>query len=184
MKSATPLFHPLARLLHWLMAVLLLSMLFIGVGMVSSLAEWQPRLVAVHKPLGLALLCLVVVRSLVRLTHPAPALPGDLPRVQRLAAHLSHLLLYGLMFALPLVGWAMQGAAGYPLVLAGHAVPTLVAQDADLYALLRAAHGYLAYLLFATVLLHLAAALYHGLIRRDGVLSSMLGRRSSVDRPR
>jgi cytochrome b561 len=83
-------------------------------------------------------------------------------------------LLYGLMLALPLLGWAMQSAGGYPLVLLGWVLPAIAPQDVDLYAGLRSAHGWLAYLLFASILLHLAAALFHGLIRRDGVLAGML----------
>lgn len=173
MKPVVTSFSPLARLLHWLMALLILAMLFIGVGMVGSLAPWQPRLVALHKPLGLFLLGLLVLRIVVRLRQPIPALPVDMPGWQQRLAHLSHGLLYLLMLALPLLGWAMQGAGGYPLVVAGWVVPAIAPQQPDLYALLRAAHGYLAYALFAGVLLHLAAALFHGLIRRDSVLTSM-----------
>jgi cytochrome b561 len=177
MTPVQPSFSLPARLLHWLMALLILLMLFVGVGMVSSVA-WQPRLVSLHKPLGLLLLLLVLIRLAVRLRHPPPALPNDLPRWQKRAAVGSHWLLYLLMFSLPLVGWAMQGAAGVPLVVGGWVVPTIAPHDIALYAALRTAHGYLAYLLFASILLHLAAALFHGLIRRDGVLPSMLGGRS------
>lgn len=174
MKPAVTSFSPLARLLHWLMALLILAMLFIGVGMVSSLSPWQSQLVALHKPLGLFLLGLLALRIVVRLRQPIPALPADMPGWQQRLAQLSHVLLYLLMLALPLLGWAMQGAGGYPLVLGGWVVPAIASRDVDLYAVLRAAHGYLAYGLFACVLLHLAAGLFHGLIRRDGVLASML----------
>ncbi len=163
-----------ARLLHWLMAVLLLAMLFIGVGMVASVSARHQWLVGIHKPLGIALLALVIIRLLVRFTTQQPPLPADLPAIQVLAAKASHWLLYGLMLAMPIIGWAMVSAAGDPVML-GSAVrlPPLLAADPGTFAFLRAAHGYLAYLLFFTVLLHLAAALYHGLIRRDGVLQSM-----------
>ncbi|MEK1905134.1 MAG: cytochrome b/b6 domain-containing protein [Pseudomonas sp.] len=174
MKPVVTSFSPLARLLHWLMALLILAMLFIGVGMVSSLSPWQPQLVALHKPLGLLLLGLLMLRIIVRLRQPIPALPADMPGWQQRMAQLSHVLLYLLMLTLPLLGWAMQGAAGYPLRLGSWLLPAIAPQDADLYALLRGAHGYLAYVLFACVLLHLAAGLFHGLIRRDGVLASML----------
>ena len=103
-----------ARLLHWLMALLLLAMLFIGVGMLSTLSGWHSTLLAIHKPLGLMLLVLLVLRVLVRLRNAPPPLPADLPQWQRLGAGASHVLLYGLMLVLPLVGWTMQGAAGYP----------------------------------------------------------------------
>lgn len=163
-----------ARLLHWLMALLILLMLFIGVGMVSSLGPWQHRLVSLHKGVGLLLLGLLLVRLLVRLRQSPPALPASIPAWQQRLAQVAHGLLYGLMLALPLLGWAMQSAGGYPLVVLGWALPAIAPQDVDLYAELRSAHGWLAYLLFASILLHLAAALFHGLVRRDGVLASML----------
>ncbi|MEE3635800.1 cytochrome b/b6 domain-containing protein [Pseudomonas sp. AL 58] len=165
-----PSFHPLLRGLHWLMALLILSMLFIGVGMISDLSPRHTLLVSVHKLVGLALLVLVLIRIGVRMCVGSPALPSDLPPAQRWAAKASHLVLYGMMLAMPLLGWGMLSAGGYPLPLQ---LPALLPQDIRVYAVLRQAHGWLAYLLFATVLLHLAAALVHGLIRRDGVLRSM-----------
>ncbi len=172
-KSA-PGFSLSARLLHWFMAVGILAMLFIGVGMVASVSERHQWLIAIHKPLGAALLLLVVIRLILRLIRGAPALPDDLAPWQRLLAHASHVLLYVLMFAMPLIGWAMLSAGGYPVVIVGSwLLPAIVPASAGLFAFLRGAHRYLAFLLFATVLLHLAAALFHGLIRRDRVLSSM-----------
>lgn len=168
-------FAPLARLLHWLMAVLLLAMLFIGAGMVASVSERHEWLLHLHKPLGIALLALVVIRLLVRFSTRQPPLPADLPPAQVLAAKASHWLLYALMLAMPLLGWAMISAAGDPVMLSNSLqLPAIVPANAQLFAFLRKAHGYLAYLLFLTVLVHLAAALFHGLIRRDGVLQSML----------
>ena len=71
-------FHPLHRLLHWLMAILIIAMLFIGVSMVADLSPRHPLLVELHKATGLALLLLVVVRIGVRLTLPHPPLPPGL----------------------------------------------------------------------------------------------------------
>ncbi len=171
MNTSSPAaFHPLARLLHWLMALLILAMLFVGVSMVVDLSPRHTVLISLHKAIGLALLVLVVVRIAMRLTLPHPPLPSDLPPLQRLAASASHLLLYALMLAMPLIGWGMLSAGGYPLPL--H-LPALVPHDLQLYAVLRRAHGWLAYVLFATVLVHLGAALIHALIRRDGVMRSM-----------
>ncbi|AIR90928.1 cytochrome b [Pseudomonas cremoricolorata] len=164
-------FHPLARLLHWLMALLIVAMLFIGVSMVSDLSRAHPLLVELHKATGLALLALVVLRIAVRLSVAHPPLPADLPRVQRWAAGASHLVLYGLMLGMPLLGWAMLSAGGYPRPLE---LPALLPHDLQLYAVLRVAHGWAGYALFAVVLLHLGAALMHAWVRRDGVLQSML----------
>lgn len=168
-------FAPLARLLHWLMAVMIIAMLFIGAGMVASVSERHEWLIHLHKPLGVAILLLVIVRIVVRFSTRQPPLPADLPGWQVLAAKASHLLLYGLMLILPLLGWAMISAAGDPVTLVGAVqLPAIVPANASLFAFLRKAHGYLAYLLFLTVLLHLTAALFHAWVRRDGVLQSML----------
>ncbi|HCP31130.1 MAG TPA: cytochrome B [Pseudomonas sp.] len=147
-----------------------MAMLFIGVSMVTILSVRHPVLVSLHKGTGLALLVLVIARIIVRLSIPHPPLPQDLPAVQRLAAGASHLLLYGLMLAMPLLGWAMLSAGGYPRPLD---LPAIAPHDVQLYAVLRQAHGWAGYLLFATVLVHVGAALMHAWVRRDGVLRSM-----------
>ena len=91
------------------------------------------------------------------------------------AAKASHWVLYLLMFALPLVGWAMLSAAGAPIVVFGAVhLPPILPHDVAMFAVLRAAHTVLALLLFATFLAHLGAALFHALIRRDEVLPSMV----------
>ena len=78
------------------------------------------------------------------------------------------------MLAMPLIGWAMLSAGGYPIVLYGPLhLPPIAPHDAGLYVLPRAAHTWLAYLLFVTILAHLGAALFHALVRRDRVLRSM-----------
>ena len=171
-----------ARLLHWLMAAMVLAMLFIGAGMVSTVDAKHDWLLAIHKPLGIGILLLVIVRIVVRLRHRPPALPADLPAPMKLAAHASHWLLYALLLAMPLIGWAMLSAGGYPVMLGSSLrLPAILPFNPALFAWLREAHRYLAYLLFLTFLAHLGAALYHGLIRRDSVLPSMLrGERHSA----
>jgi cytochrome b561 len=174
MNTSAKHFSGPARLLHWLMAVLIVTMLFVGAGMVTSVSERHQSLIALHKPLGIAILILVLIRIVVRLRNGAPPLPASVPGPQRFVAHLSHLLLYALMLAMPLIGWAMVSAGGYPVTLYGPIhLPPIAPANAWWFARLHFAHTYLAYLLFLTVLLHLGAALFHGLIRRDGVLSSM-----------
>ena len=166
-------FTVLSRVLHWLMAVLILAMLFIGVAMVSSLSDYH-RLVSIHKPIGILILVLVALRLINRLINPAPPLPAGMPAVLRFAAHASHWLLYALMFALPLIGWGMLSAGGYPIELVGSFhLPPILPHSSALYAVLRPAHTVLAYLLFATFLVHLGAALAHAFLFRDGVFESM-----------
>jgi cytochrome b561 len=167
-------FTPLQRLLHWLMAVCILAMLFIGVGMVSTVMPKYLPLIAIHKSLGITILVLALIRLAVRLRYGAPPLPADLPVPMRLAAQLSHYALYAAMIAMPLLGWAMLSAAAYPVVVFGGVyLPAILPQSDALQSLLWDAHFYLAFLFFALILLHLAAALFHGLVRRDGVFESM-----------
>lgn len=178
MNVPTQMFSLPARVLHWLMALLIIAMLFIGIGMVASVSERHDWLIRIHKPLGMAIFILAVIRVFVRLRHPPPPLPADLPALQKLAAYASHYLLYTLMLLMPLIGWAMLSAGGYPVMLSESLrLPPIFPVSPDAFALLRHAHAWLALLLLLTFLAHMGAALYHGLIRRDGVLSSMAGRR-------
>ena len=176
MRTERDGFSGTQRVLHWVMAIMVLAMLFIGVSMVSTLKPRFLILISIHKPLGIAILALAVLRLGVRLRLGAPPLPDDLPQTQALAAKLSHFLLYALLIAMPLVGWGMLSAGGYPIVLYGPLhLPAIMPHDDQLQALLLRTHIVLAYLLFATVLLHVAAALFHALIRRDGVFRAMAG---------
>lgn len=179
MNAQSQIFVLKARVLHWLMAMLILAMLFVGVGMVASVGEVRTVLIAWHRPLGVLILLLVVARVVVRLRNPPPALPADLPVLMRVAARASHLVLYALMFLQPLTGWAMTSASGIPVELGwGLFLPALLPESAMAYAWLRTAHGVLAYAFFLVIFVHIGAALYHGLIRRDGVLRAMVGART------
>jgi cytochrome b561 len=156
------------------MAACILTMLFIGVGMVSTIATKYLPLIAIHKTLGIIILVLALIRLGVRLRYGAPPLPADLPEPMKLAAHLSHYVLYALMIAMPILGWAMLSAANYPVVVFGGIhLPAIAPQSASWHTQLWNAHFYLAFLFFAVVLLHLAAALFHAFIRRDGVFQTM-----------
>jgi cytochrome b561 len=170
------------RVLHWGMAVCILAMLFIGVGMVSTVTTSYLALVSIHKPLGVAILVLVVLRIAVRLRSGTPPLPADLPAPIKLGATLSHLGLYGLMIAMPLLGWGMLSAAAYPIELfPGVFLPAILPQSDSLHTLLWNLHRALAFVFFAVILMHIAAALFHGLVRRDGVLQSMTGGSSPAE---
>lgn len=167
----------IARWLHWSMAAMILAMLFIGVAMVGSLAL-RPWLIDLHRPLGLLILLLALVRLRHRRRHPPPLLPASLPRLQARIAAASHAALYALMFAMPLLGWAMSSAGGYPVTLPfGVALPPLAPRHPALYTVLRGAHGVLGDAFFALVLAHIAGALHHAWVRRDGVFTGMTGKR-------
>jgi cytochrome b561 len=166
-------FTALSRLLHWTMAAMILTMLGIGVAMVASLSNYHV-LVSIHRPLGIAILFLVIVRFVNRLLNPPPPFPATMSRAERLAATASEFLMYALMFVLPLVGWGMLSAARYPIVLFGALhLPYILPHNIMVYAALRKAHTILAYLFFLTFLAHFGAILFHTLIVRDGTFSRM-----------
>jgi cytochrome b561 len=166
-------FTAFSRLLHWTMAAMVLTMLCIGVAMVASLANYQV-LVSIHRPLGIAILILVIIRFVNRLLNPPPPFPATMSRAERLAATASEYTMYGLMFVLPLVGWGMLSAARYPILLYGSLhLPFILPHDAMLYAVLRKAHTILAYLFILMFLAHFGAIMFHTLIVRDGMLKRM-----------
>jgi cytochrome b561 len=166
-------FAAFSRLLHWTMAAMVLTMLCIGVAMVTSLANYH-TLVSIHRPLGIAILILVVIRFVNRQLASLPPFPATMSRAERRVATASELAMYGFMFVLPLVGWGMLSAARYPIVLYGSVqLPFILPHNIMLYAALRKAHSILAYLFFLMFLAHFGAILFHTLIVRDGILKRM-----------
>jgi len=166
-------FPALSRLLHWTMAAMILTMLGIGVAMIVSLGDYH-TLVSIHRPLGIAILLLAVVRFVNRLVSQLPPFPATMSALERRAATASELAMYGLMLVLPLIGWGMLSAARYPIVLYGSVhLPFILPHSPLLYAVLRKAHSVLAYLFFFTFMAHLSAILFHTLIVRDGMLKRM-----------
>lgn len=162
-----------SRILHWVMAVMILSMLFIGVAMVVSPAHYR-WLVALHRPLGIAILILAIIRLINRKLTKLPPFPPTMSAAERVIASSSEKLLYALMIALPLVGWGMLSAGHYPIVMFGSVhLPPILPAHPMLFAVLRHTHTILAYLLFATILAHLGAVLFHTLIVRDRILDRM-----------
>src|SRR5690242_20608380 len=123
-----------SRILHWAMAAMILSMFFIRAAMVASLADYHV-LLSIHRPLGIAILILVVVRFANRRWHKPPPFPITMSRSERVAATASEYLMYILMFVLPLVGWGMLSAGNYPVVLFGSLhLPFILPHNLMLYA--------------------------------------------------
>ncbi len=152
---------------------MVLTMLCIGVAMVASLANYHV-LVSIHRPLGIAILILVVVRFVNRQLSSLPPFPATMSRAERLAAKASEFTMYGLMFVLPLVGWGMLSAARSPIVLYGSLhLPFILPHNLTLYSVLRKTHTILAYLFFLTFIAHFGAILFHTLIVRDGLFKRM-----------
>jgi cytochrome b561 len=163
-----------SRILHWTMAAMILTMLFIGVAMVASLADYHV-LVSIHRPLGIAILILVIIRYVNRRLNSPPPFLADMSSEERFVAHASEMLMYAMMFLLPLIGWGMLSAARYPIVLYGPLhLPPILPQSPMLYAFLRKTHTIVAYLFFVTFIAHFSAVLFHTLIMRDHLIDRMV----------
>jgi len=170
----TQQFTLFSRILHWTMAAMILAMLFIGVAMVASLADYH-LLISIHRPLGIAILVLVIIRYVNRRLNPPPPFLADMSSEERFVAHASEMMMYAMMLVLPLIGWGMLSAARYPIVLYGPLyLPPILPHSPMLYAVLRKTHTIVAYLFFATFIAHFSAVLFHSLILRDHLIDRMV----------
>ena len=169
----------LAIALHWVLALALIGMLAFGLYMTSlPFSPARLKYYNWHKWVGVTVLLLSVLRLVWRLSHRPPALPASIqsamPAWQHLAHHGTHLGLYVLFFAVPLLGWAYSSAAGFPIVLFGvWPLPDFVPVSPELAEALKPWHKYAALSMLALVGLHAAAALKHQFVDRDGLLMRM-----------
>lgn len=172
---------------HWTMAVLIVGMLALGIYM-HELPPTAPetfQLYQLHKSIGFVVLALALFRLIWRLMNPTPKLPDGMHKLERLAAHLGHVGLYALLFAIPITGWFMVSASpwGIPTVVFNvlpvpHlSIPELLGTKEQAESLFKAFHKYAAFLLIALIVVHIAAALKHHFIARDETLKRMLSTR-------
>jgi cytochrome b561 len=176
MSAAPTDYRTPARLLHWGMAVLVLATVPAGFLMVQEGLDraTQNALFIFHKNVGVLLLLLILVRLAYRATHPAPPLPPGLPGWQALAARATHVALYALLLVMPVAGYVRVKAGGFPIeALDAMGVPSLVPRSDELAQVAKAIHFYGALAIAAVILLHVGAALQHGILRKDGVFSRM-----------
>ena len=168
-------YTPVAKGLHWLMAVLILGLLALGLYMSDlPLSPQKLELYSWHKWAGVTVFGLVWLRLLWRLTHRPPALPDTLSPRMRWVAHAGHWALYGLMVVIPLSGWLMSSAKGFQTVWFGvWPIPDLIGKDKALGDFLKEAHEALNSLLMLTLAGHVAAALWHHFVLKDDTLRRM-----------
>lgn len=175
-RNAASGYTATAKLLHWLMAVLIFGL--IGLGLYMEGLPFSPdklKFYSWHKWAGVTAFVLILARLAWNAFHRPPPLPATLPRAMRFAAHAGHATLYVLMVAIPLTGWLMSSAKGVPTVWFGVVpIPDLLAKDEALGDALEATHKYLNWLLIATLVAHIGAALKHHFIDRDDILTRML----------
>lgn len=163
-----------ARWLHWIMALLVLLMIPAGLIMVQKglPRPVQDGLYLFHKNTGVILLLLIITRIAYRWRHKPPPLPAAMPLWQRRVAGLSHLALYVLLVVLPVSGYIRVRAGGFPIEgLDAMGIGTLLPKSEALAKAAQAVHVTSAFILIAVLALHIAAALQHGLLRKDGIWS-------------
>ena len=168
-------YTPVAKGLHWLMAVLILGLLALGIYMSDlPLSPQKLELYSWHKWFGVTVFLLLWLRLAWRVTHRPPALPETLSAPMRLAAHAGHAALYLLMLAIPLSGWFMSSAKGFQTVWFGVLpIPDLLGRDRELGDLLQQVHKLLNLLLMLTLAGHVLAALWHHFVLKDDTLRRM-----------
>ncbi len=197
------------KVLHWLIVVLVIGMI-VGGNVMTDLGWPDPEtakttnfLYLMHKSTGLLILALMVLRLAARIVHGAPLQDPTMPGIQRFVAGATHFLLYGLLFAMPLVGWIATSAGGYmepfygavpipaltpeticgvvgsvPQALGLDVCTSFIGQPGKVQAeTLFGLHEILAKALVATAVLHALGAFYHLFVRQDGVFSRMWFRR-------
>ena len=169
----------IARLFHWTMALVVIPLWLLGKYMVGATGDLmrQYELYQLHKSVGFVVFGLAVLRLAWRLYDPAPPLPDGMDRLERLAAHLSHVGFYVFLLGMPVTGFLMAAASplGIPTVLFGTIpVPHPIAPSADLYKLFQLLHHYMALMLALLLGVHVIAALHHHFYLKDRVLVRMI----------
>jgi cytochrome b561 len=175
-RNTTRRWGAIAQLLHWLIVLLIIAQFTLAL-LADDLPSGMKKLILLsrHKSIGITILVLACLRLGWRWANPTPTLPPTLKPYERLLARGTHLLLYGLLLAIPLTGWMMSSARGFPVSWFGFfQLPDLVPKDKALYELLVSTHETLAWTLVAIVALHVGAALKHHFMLKDDVLRRML----------
>ena len=165
-----------SQLLHWLIVVLIALQAALGLtGIMLPLGVGKLGVLATHKSIGITILTLAVLRLLWRWMNPTPPLPSNLKPYERVLAHFTHKGLYVLLFAMPLTGWIMSSARGFPVSWFNlFQLPDLVSKSEALYGAMVVTHATLASALAVIVALHIAGALKHHYVLKDDTLRRML----------
>lgn len=162
--------------LHWLIALAIIGSFSLGLYMVDlKLSPQKLQFYSWHKWAGVTIFLFVLLRLCWRLLHRPPELPAGIPQWQRSAAAVTHVLLYLLMFAIPLSGWLMSSAKGFQTVWFGVLpLPDLLDKNEGLGDALKQVHELLNFSMAGLVTVHLGAALKHHFLDRDDVLVRMI----------
>ena len=164
-----------ARILHWIIAAIVITMIPLGIAM--SNAESGPAqdfMFKLHLSLGTTLLPLVALRIFWRLTHTPPPLPADIPAIQRLAASLTHFLLYVTLVIQPILGWIGTSAYRAPITVFGlFELPPIWPENRGFSDQIFFAHRNIGIFMAALICVHIGGALFHQFVRKDNLLARM-----------
>jgi len=175
LRNTTQRWGAVAQLFHWLIVALILVQVWLAVRADDLTGMGKLRELAKHKSVGITILMLVILRLLWRSQNPHPPLPDNLKPYERSLARFTHGALYTLLFAIPLSGWTMSSARGFPVSWFGFfTLPDLVPKNHTLYEWLVMTHLTLVCVLGVIVALHVAGALKHHFVHKDDVLRRML----------
>lgn len=167
------------KLLHWVIALMVLVMIPVGVymvrrGLATNFDAVTNQLYTAHKTFGALILLLMIARIAVRFSHGTPAPEPSLNRLQVIAAESVHGLIYLALLVIPVLGWLGVSAYGARGLLGGWELPALLAQNEDLAKVILKYHGYAAFGLVLLLGAHVGAAFLHRFILKDGVVQRML----------
>jgi cytochrome b561 len=169
-------YDPLLRWIHWITAALFIAAMLIGLYCGWQAPGTSPRreLLEVHKSLGVTLFWLAILRLIVRVATVAPREPTSFSLLVRLASKLNHWALYGVLLAMPITGYLFSSAGGYsPKYFSAFSWPRLFGANRELARTGEWLHDSLAYFVYAVVSLHIAATLWHVLVKKDETLAQM-----------
>ncbi|HSV29428.1 MAG TPA: cytochrome b [Candidatus Omnitrophota bacterium] len=168
-------YDPVAKTLHWLMAVLIVGLWLVGLVMEGlPKGDLRAQVFGIHKAFGVITMALVTLRLAWRMGRGAPSLPATMGRGEQWMAIAAHGALYALMVLLPCSGIIMSQSGGRDVAVFGYVIPMVVGKDEGLHEFMEEAHAILAWALAAIFVGHVAAALRHHLVLKDAVLRRML----------
>ncbi|HEX5319115.1 MAG TPA: cytochrome b [Stellaceae bacterium] len=170
-------YDPVAQATHWLVAALAIAVATLGLMIPEAPrgSGWRDGILLWHRSIGMTILLAMVLRAVWRLSHPPPPLPDSLRPIEAFLAHATHFLLYVAFLGMPLAGYVNTAAAGHSVSFFGlFSIPPVIAPNPRLAQIAIALHLAGQFAVYGLVAAHVAAALMHGIVRRDGVFSRML----------
>jgi cytochrome b561 len=175
MTASPTAYDPIAKSLHWLMALLIIGLWCVGLVMEDlPKGDFRSQVIGLHKAFGVIVLVLALVRLSWRAFNRAPELPAAMPAWERLGAKLGHVALYALMIVMPLDGILLSQAGGRAVNVLGFVLPTVMEKNDQLKHLFGEAHEAMGWALAVVLAIHVAAAIRHHVLLKDDVLKRML----------